>query len=358
MKIERQIKCLVWDLDNTIWTGTLAEDGRCRLQDGMVSVLNILDSRGILMSIASANDDRPALARLEQLNILHYFIQPRINWDNKVKNIRDIAGCLGLSLDTIGFIDDEPFERAQVRMLLPGVRTYAAEDYRGLGERSEFKPQFLSEEARHRREMYIQSERRAVARKKSRRSRDDFLQWTRTRMRFRPARDTDFERIMELMNRTSQLNATGIIYRPDEARRFLEDDDYRVFVAELTDRFVDYGKIGVAICHRGRRTWRLLSFLVSCRVLSRGISTVFLNLVRHEARKAGAEYFEAQYRQGERNRKMRLLYTLNGLDDLGRVDGGCSLYGGKSCDNPVIPKWLTLIKETSHEKMSRPVDRC
>jgi FkbH-like protein len=356
MKTDNQIKCLIWDLDNTIWTGTFAEYDSCRLKTGIISVLKLLDSRGILMSIASANDAQPAIARLKKLNIFHYFIHPQINWENKVKNIRAIARRLDISMSTIGFIDDEPFELAQVQMLLPDVRTYAAEDYCTLSELPEFNPRFVTEESSRRREMYIQTQLRTDAEKEYRCTRSDFLQWTQTRLSFRTARDTDFERIMELMNRTSQLNATGTIFAPETVKGFLQDSSHGVYIAELRDRFVDYGKIGVAICRRHRNKWRLISFLVSCRVLSRGISGVILNMVRHEAYIDGVGVFEACYKKQHRNRKMLMLYTLNGLAYQGDEDENVSIYCGDSRENPAIPRWLTIIKDNTHEAMSHTVD--
>jgi FkbH-like protein len=349
MKAERQIKCLIWDLDNTIWDGTLAEKDSCRLKAGVTNILKSLDGRGILLSIASANDEQPAIARLRKSRISHYFIHPLINWDNKIRNIRAIAKHLGISLDAVGFIDDEPFERAQIQMLLPDVRTYRADEYRALVDLPEFNPAFLTDESRRRRQMYLQTERRTTAERASPLNRADFLQWTQTCLTFRTAKETDLERISELMNRTSQLNATGQMYHPEQVHQFMSDVDYIVYVIRLKDRFVDYGKIGVAICHRQSDRWRLISFCVSCRVLSRGISSIFLNMVRHEAYRHGAEIFEACYKQRIRNRKMLMLYTLNGLAYTGEDPDGNELYGGNSRKKPLVPKWLTISGDNIHE---------
>jgi methoxymalonate biosynthesis protein len=355
MKTEPDIKCLIWDLDNTIWTGTLAEQDECRLKAELLSVLQTLDGRGILMSIASANDAEPAMEELAKHDISRYFLHPQISWDNKVKSITTIARRLDLSLNTIGFIDDEPFELAQVRDLIPGVRTYAADQYRQLATFSEFNPEFVSDESRRRREMYAQSENRQEAEKNSGINRAAFLKGTETRLHFRVAREDDFTRIMELMNRTSQLNATGQVYSPETVRRFLSDPAYRVYVALLRDRFVDYGKVGVAICRRGGMRWRVLSFLVSCRVLGRGVSAVFLNLVRREAHTEGAELFEACYMARARNRRILMLYTLNDLAYNGE-DDNVSIYCGCSLRKFSFPKWLTVTSEKSNERMSNTVD--
>jgi FkbH-like protein len=356
MKTEKEIKCLIWDLDNTMWMGTLAENDSCRLKAGMMSILQTLDSRGILLSIASANEIEPAMAELNKHDISRYFLQPQISWNNKIKSITTIARRLDLALNTIGFIDDEPFELAQVRELLPEVRTYSADEYLLLPELPEFNPQFITEESRRRREMYFHTEQRKVAERDCNWNRAEFLKWTDTRLHFRRACEDDFSRIMELMNRTSQLNATGMIYSEESVRHFLNDSAYRIYVALLKDRFVDYGKIGIAICQQYDRKWRVLSFLVSCRVLGRGISSVFLNLVRREAHNEGADLFEAYYREQKRNRRMLMLYSLSGLTHSGKEDNGLSIYGGFSYRKYSVPKWLTITSEITSEKVSSTTD--
>ena len=351
MKTERDIKCLIWDLDNTIWTGTLAEQDSCTLKPGLTSILQTLDSRGILMSVASANDAESAMAELSKQDISRYFLLPQINWNNKIRSITTIARRLDLSLNTIGFIDDEPFELAQVRQLLPEVRTYSADEYLRLPELPEFNPQFITDESRRRREMYFHIEQRKEIEQHCGRNRAEFLKWTDTRLLFRMAREDDFSRIMELMNRTSQLNATGRSYPAESVRQFLSDRAFRVYIALLKDRFVDYGKIGVAICQHHEDRWRVLTFLVSCRVLGRGISAAFLNLVRREAHKEGAGIFEACYREQQRNRRMLMVYSLCGLRHSGNEDD-LSIYSGPSYRECGAPKWLTIASEMTDEHVS------
>jgi FkbH-like protein len=136
------IKCLVWDLDNTIWCGTLMEGDKCRLKTGIKSVLEGLDQRGILHSIASANDEDLAFSVLERKRISDFFLYPQINWSKKVASLQTIANKLNIGLDTMGFVDDEPYEREQVRQILPLVHIYSAEDYQTFMDRSEFNPKF------------------------------------------------------------------------------------------------------------------------------------------------------------------------------------------------------------------------
>src|ERR1700730_5019533 len=108
------VKCLVWDLDNTLWQGTLLEDPSVQLSSEIRDVITTLDSRGILQSVASKNDFDLAWKRLEDFGIAEYFVLPRIGWGRKSDSIVEIAGQLNFALSAVAFIDDLPNERAEV----------------------------------------------------------------------------------------------------------------------------------------------------------------------------------------------------------------------------------------------------
>src|SRR3954451_7848936 len=108
-----QVKCLIWDLDNTLWRGTLVEDGEVVLDDAVRAVIVELDARGILQSVASRNDHEHAWARLERLGIAEYFVLPHITWGRKSESVRAIGAGLGFAERTIAFVDDQPAERAE-----------------------------------------------------------------------------------------------------------------------------------------------------------------------------------------------------------------------------------------------------
>lgn len=111
---EQAVKCVVWDLDNTLWTGVLLEDTRVSLRPEVPGILRALDERGILHSIASRNDRAIAMEKLREFGLGEYFLWPQINWNPKSDSIRAIADNLRLGLDTFAFIDDQPFELAEV----------------------------------------------------------------------------------------------------------------------------------------------------------------------------------------------------------------------------------------------------
>jgi methoxymalonate biosynthesis protein len=319
------VKCMVWDLDNTLWQGTLAEGDECRLRPGIAEALAGLDGRGILLSIASANDAAPALAQLRRFGVEEYFLSPQIGWGGKVASILRIAEELGIALDAIGFIDDEPFEREQVRQLLPDVRTYDARDAAALLDRPECDPGPVTPEASRRRQMVVQGWRRAQAEQEEGHSHREFLRSCQTRLGLRRAAPEDAPRILELLQRTHQLNATGVVYSPQELNTFCDDPRHRVYVATLTDRFADYGRIGVAICRCEPEAWTILCFLLSCRVLRRGIGNVILAWVR--------------------NRPMRILYTMAGFEPTEPALDGIEILSRPCRARATVPDWLTLIEE-------------
>ena len=336
------IKCLVWDLDNTTWTGILAEGDLCRFRPGIENVLRELDSRGILLSIASANDELLATDHLRKLGIDNLFVGPQIQWGDKVTSIQRISAELDVAFNAIGFIDDEPFQREQVRNMLPDVRTYDALIATTLLDRPEFSPAVLTEESRQRRRMYTQNKQRTAAENRGGISRQEFLMSCRTEIALRLADKGDVARILELLKRTHQLNATGIVFDPGEVAGFFRSPDHRIYIASMKDRFVDYGRIGVVICHCTRDGWTILSCLLSCRVLGRGVGNVFLSWLEAQAYKSGASRLQARYVKQERNRPMYILYTMAGFEPVSEDPDGCQIFSKECGPSPAVPEWLVL----------------
>lgn len=355
------VKCVVWDLDRTVWDGVLLEGDPCPLRPGLAWTLRALDERGILQSIASANDPGPALTHLHGLGVADYFLCPRVGWDDKTEALRAIADELGLALDALAFVDDEPFEREQARRILPQVRVYEAADAASLADRPEFTPGFVTPESARRRRMYVQERAYSEAEQRSGLSRLDFLRQCETVLAPRVAVAADAERILELMQRTHQLNATGVIYGPDELHAFLAGHD--VFVATLADRYVDYGRIAVAVVQRNPTRWTVLACLLSCRVLKRGVGNAFLGWIEAQAHRAGAGELRAHLVRRERNRPMLLQYTMAGFVPVDGSDEGSDGPRGNASERsgpgaaillarptraaPPVPEWLRIAEEVT-----------
>src|SRR5258708_11166010 len=133
----KYIKCLVWDLDNTLWQGVLSEGNDVVLHDNIAMIVKELDGRGILQSIASKNDSTSALKKVDELGLREYFLYPQVNWNSKSASIQEIAKLINIGLDAIAFIDDDPFEREEVKHQLSAVLCLDARELGGLLEMPE-----------------------------------------------------------------------------------------------------------------------------------------------------------------------------------------------------------------------------
>ncbi len=302
------VKCLVWDLDQTLWRGVLLEDGQVALSDEIREVVVELDRRGILQSVASRNDHDHAWEWLIKLGIAEYFVVPQICWDRKSDSVREIADRLGFALRTIAFIDDMPTERAEVNYHLPEVRCYPAESAFELTALAEFSPPIVNRESRQRRLMYQAQERRDAERVTFTGNDDDFLRTLELRLTIhRAAGDDDLARVEELMLRTSQMNATGIHYSDTDLRELLADPRHEILVAALDDRFGSHGAIGILLLEVHHSVWHLKLLATSCRVVTFGVGAVLLRWLEDQAAAAGA-HLAADFRRTDRNRIMEIAY--------------------------------------------------
>jgi len=313
-KATTTVKCLVWDLDNTLWQGTLLEDGEVRLAEEIRAVIVELDARGILQAVASKNDHEPAWARLEELGVAEYFVLAEIGWGPKSDSVRSIADRLNFAHHTIAFIDDQPAERAEVEFHLPQVRCYPAEQATALTALPEFTPASRTVDSGKRREMYRANFRRDAERAEFTGPDEEFLRSLGLELEIFPATETELSRVEELTLRTSQMNATGVHYSDETLRGLLADDGHEVLVATLTDRFGTHGAIGVLLLEKGATAWHVKLLATSCRVVSFGVGTAILNWLASQAAAAGVHLL-ADFRRTDRNRMMEIAYRFAGFDD-------------------------------------------
>ncbi|WP_194896952.1 HAD-IIIC family phosphatase [Catenulispora pinisilvae] len=308
------VKCLVWDLDNTLWRGTILEDGEVEFPEEIRDVIIALDSRGILQSIASKNDYDLAWEKLEKLGVAEYFVHPAIGWGRKSDSVKDIADKLQFALTTIAFIDDQPTERAEVNYSHPEVRCYPAEDALKLTGLPEFTPEFVTEDSRRRREMYQAGFRRDAEKETFNGPDEDFLRSLELVMAVKRADEVDLTRVEELTLRTSQMNATGVHYSDATLRALLSDPDNEVITVTLADRFGPHGAVGVLLLEYHDALWHLKLLATSCRVVTFGAGSVLLNWLVDEAAQAGA-HLVADFRPTDRNRMMDIAYRFAGFTE-------------------------------------------
>lgn len=314
-----RIKCVVWDLDNTVWDGVLLESTNLpKLRPNVSDVIKALDERGILQSLASKNEPGPALAALAEHGLDQYFLYPQIGWGAKSQAISKIADKLNIGIDTFAFIDDQAFERDEVLSEHPSVRTFNEGDVERLPELEDFVPLHLTENSKSRREMYKKEEQRSKAQEVFKGPQDAFLRTLGLKLRLKPATEEDLYRAEELTVRTNQLNTTGVTYSAEQLRKLLASECHQVIVAELEDNYGSYGAIGLLLISEQTKRWCVDLFLMSCRVMSRGVGGVILTALRMSCRKQQIE-LAAQFKETDRNRLMFITYRFAGFKEEGEL---------------------------------------
>ncbi len=315
--VQGRIKCIVWDLDNTLWDGVLLEDSDVILKPDVAEQIRRLDKMGILHSIASKNDHDAAIEKLREFGLDDMFLYPQINWNAKSESIRKISKAFNLGLDAFAFVDDQEFERAEVAHCVDAVTCVDVVDLHMTLDRPEFCPRFVTDESAQRREMY----RAQIARDELEGdfvgTNEDFLAGLGMAFTIESARREDLQRAEELTVRTNQLNSTGRTYSYDELDVLRESPDHLLLVASLTDKFGSYGKIGLALVEKDEQVWQLRMMLMSCRVMSRGVGMVLLNHIMGLARDAGVAV-RADFVETGRNRMMQITYAFAGFTEASR----------------------------------------
>lgn len=286
-----KVKCVVWDLDNTLWDGILIESDEpntLTLKPGIRELIEELNYRGIIQSVASKNDRDAAMAVLEHLGVAEYFLYPQIHWNPKSGSMEQIAKSLNIGIDTLALIDDTAFERQQVASVWPQVRTY---DVSEIGELLT-KPEFdvpVTEESRNRRAMYRAEEQRNTLMAAEHTDIADFIRRCNLKMHlFTPATEEEKLRCYELIVRTNQLNMSGKKYTPEEFEEVLARPNHKNFAFSCADDFGEYGIVGFGQYRVEGETLLFIEFAMSCRVAGKFVeSALFAHLLSSENCKTG-----------------------------------------------------------------------
>ncbi|MBQ8524832.1 MAG: HAD-IIIC family phosphatase [Clostridia bacterium] len=349
MEIKRanagKIKCLIFDLDDTLWEGTLTEGGAKKLRAGAAELIRTLDSRGILMSIASKNDHDSAMDALRRLDptLPEMFLCPKISWGTKSSAIKEIAEDLNLKMCNLAFIDDSEFQRDEVKFVHPDISVYDASELTSLADYPEFTVRFITEDSKNRRNMYVSDMTRDRAKAEFDGTDEAFMSTLDMRLSIDPVDETQLRRVEELTLRTHQLNSTGYTYSYEELCSFIDSDKHEFYIAGLTDKYGDSGKVGLLLMEDAGDAYVLKLLIVSCRVMTRGVGTALLThavrIAAARGKKLRAEYLETEY-----NRIMYITYKLAGFDEICELDDGegCILEYAREA-LPEYPSYLNIV---------------
>jgi FkbH-like protein len=306
------IKCMVWDLDETLWSGVLLEGGAQTLQPGVEDIVRALDQRGILQSIASKNNHEEAWNRIISFGIAEFFLFPQINWESKARSIEIIAKKLNIGLDSIAFIDDQAAERDEVSHFHPSIMSFSPLELDSLLEQPRLKPHFFTSESHMRRSLYLADIEREKAENDFKGKRDEFLLSLSMRMTIRRAEIDDLERAEELTARTNQLNTTSQTYSYADLCDLIDTSEHMVLVCQLDDRYGCSGIIGLAVIDLAPDVWNIRLLIMSCRVISRGVGSVFLTHILRRAKAAGVKV-RAAFNLTQRNRPILITLRFAGF---------------------------------------------
>lgn len=334
-------KIVVFDLDNTLWDGVLLE-GDVRLRPAVRDLFQKLDERGILLSIASKNAADDARAKLEALGLDGYFLFPQVGWLPKSQSVAAIVKALNIGIDSVIFVDDNPFERAEVSEVWPAVEVLADSAIETLAGHPRLQGA-VTAESRSRRQMYKEAAARDQAEEKFGDDYTSFLQSCAIVVAMREPISEDFDRIAELVQRTNQLNFSGRNYGRSEIIAILEERDANFIVVSCTDRFGDYGKVGFCIWTTERAgadfTLVLQDFMLSCRVQGKFIEQALLYRL---LTLAGPEVtaIRIEFRQTDRNRAAQLV-----LEKLGFMQSADGSYARNVPQDRFAVAFLTIDLE-------------
>ncbi len=337
-----KIKCVVWDLDNTIWDGTLLEADHVSLKDGIVEIIKTLDSRGILQSIASKNEFDIAYKKLIEFDIAEYFLFPQISWNSKADSIKHIAESLNIGLDTILFVDDSETELEEIRYLCPEARTLDALKYTSILQMDDTMPKFITEDSARRRLMYMDDSKRNQFENEYVGSKEEFLATLDMELTISKVSEEDLQRVEELTIRTNQLNSTGYTFSYEELAGLIDSDKQIFLIAELSDKFGNYGKIGLVLLERTENGLLLKLLLMSCRVMTKGIGSAMLVHIIKMAQAEGEELY-AEFKETDRNRVMYIIYKMMGFIEAERNEGDI-LLKYESDTKRDYPSYIKILK--------------
>jgi len=328
----RHRKCVVVDADGTLWGGIVGDDGPEGVRVGPAfpgspyydfqEALLALRDRGVLLALCSKNDPQAVAdvfaTRAADMPLRWTdFAAVRVNWSDKARNLRAIAAELNIGLDSLVFVDDTAHETALVAELLPAVHTILLpEDPVGfrdaLAACDLFDTLTVSDEDRQRSDMYA-AEQQRKAEESSSISVEDYLRGLNMEAAVARVDDGSVARVAQLTQKTNQFNLTTRRYTDQDIRRFAASPDHDVFAIRVRDRLGDSGLVGVAILRHDDAGSVLDTFLMSCRVLGRGVEDALLAACLQASARRGAREVIGEFIPTAKNARVADFYPSRGF---------------------------------------------
>lgn len=354
-------KVLVVDLDNTLWGGVIGEDGMTGIQlsaeypgaayQALQRAMLDFSRKGILLAICSKNNPEDAMEVLEKhpgmLLRPQHFAAMRISWNDKSQGLREIAAELNIGVDSLAFLDDNVFEREQVRGTVPEVMVidvppdplqYAAvvRDHPG------FERLTLSAEDQQRTTFYAEQRERAQAEQKFQ-SKQDFYRFLEQEAEIATVTPATLARISQLTQKTNQFNVTTRRYAEQQISAMAANPSCQVLSIRVRDRFGDHGLVGVSITRDEEGTCEIDSFLLSCRVIGRTVETALLAHLAEQAAARGCKRLIGWFLPTKKNAPARDFYKQHGFEVANKNGDGALWSLDLTSQRVASPEWVKVV---------------
>jgi FkbH-like protein len=313
-------KCIVLDLDNTLWGNIIGEDGFEGIKLGpypegrsfveFQKVIKSLSENGIILAINSKNNQEDAMKAINEHPHMilreNDFSCIKINWNDKISNMREISNELNIGLDSIVFFDDDPVNRELLRMSIPEINTVElpkdpstyAQILRNLNDFNTLK---ITKDDTHRKIMYKQEQNRQKL-ESSTENLNEYLKKLDIKIKIKLDDKFSISRISQLILKTNQFNLTTKRYQEEQIKEFVKDETMIVGCSEIEDKFGENGITNVFIIKTKPNEWIIDTFLLSCRIMGRGIEEAIIGKILEIAKNKGIEKITATFIPTEKNK--------------------------------------------------------
>jgi FkbH-like protein len=332
-------KCLVLDLDNVLWGGIVGEDGLGGIKLGPTpegspflefqKCVLALYRRGVILAINSSNnpDDALEVFRKHPYMVLkeEHFASIRINWDDKISNMKSIAEEIDIGIDSLVFVDDSRVNRDLVRQALPEVTVIEIPQdpalyLKTLEEVRLFDSLQLTEEDKRRGQMYAE-QRKRVEFQGVAGDITEYLKALDQVVTIENLSPLNLGRISQLSQKTNQFNTTTRRYLEGDIKKMADSGRFLIVGIKVQDKFGDSGLTGVAIVEKKPEAWRIDSFLLSCRVIGRKVEDALLAYIKDQARTAGAKALTGEFIPTKKNAPAKDFYRTRDFSKTSEADG-------------------------------------
>ena len=354
-------KCLVLDLDNTLWGGIVGEDGVEGIKLGPMpegrpflefqKYILSLFNKGVILAINSKNNYNDVLKVFNEHPYMilkeDHFASVQINWNDKISNMKTIAQELNIGLDSFVFFDDDKLNREMIKDSLPEIKVVdLPEDYslylKTIEELDDFNTFQLTEEDKKKGKMYADQRRRSDF-IKSTQNATEYLKGLQMKVTIEEVNKFNVSRISQLTQKTNQFNMTTRRYLEEDIKNFALNRDFLIFSVTVEDKFGDNGITGAAIIEKCKNYFRIDTFLLSCRIIGRRIEEIMLVYILEKAKAEKVKTLLGEFIPTTKNIPAKEFFKENGFK-LIKINGNIEIWEFPVETEYKSPEFIEVIK--------------